>query len=345
MKPIAFACGIGVFLALMPIGWAQEQVKVMNLTAAPPVVQKAIQAQLGTGTIDEIDRVDDRGVITFDVETTTKDGLDRDFTIAQDGSLKSIEIALGDAPAVVQKTIHTEMGTGKLDSIEKVMDDDGTSFDITVILANGKDHDFTVAENGKLESVEISLAETPAAVQKAVKAKIGDGTVDNVEKNFDDDGISYQIGFTTKDGRESSFSLAASGTLESEEVALADTPAPVQATIKKEVGNGKVQDVDKIYDPDGVTYEVGITKAGRYHNFTVAADGHLDSREIPLADAPAAVQATIKAQIGDGKVLRIDRSFVGKDSGVFPFQVTGEKNGKPFDFSVGPGGKFLGLDD
>jgi hypothetical protein len=31
--------------------------------------------------------------------------------------------------------------------------------------------------------------------------------------------------------------------------------------------------------------------------------------------------------------------------GVFPFEVEGRKDGKPFDFSVGPKGRFLGMDD
>ncbi len=30
---------------------------------------------------------------------------------------------------------------------------------------------------------------------------------------------------------------------------------------------------------------------------------------------------------------------------VLPYEVQGRKDGKPFDFSVGPGGKFLGRDD
>jgi len=318
----------------------------MDLSATPAAVQKAITAQAGDGTVDQIERITDQGVTSFDVEMTTKDGLGRDFTVAPDGGLKSLEISLGDAPTAVQKAVTAQVGKGKLDLLEKVMNDDGISYEATMVTADGQDRDFTVGESGKLESLEIPLTQAPAGVQKVTNTKIGEGTLENVEKNFDEGSISYQIGFSTKEGKPGSFTLDENGVIESEEVGLESTPAEVQATIAKEVGKGKVQDIDKIYDPDGITYEVGITKAGKYHNFTVAANGHLDSREVALADAPAPVQATIKTQLGEsGKVLRIDRSFVGKEAGVFPYEVSAEKNGKPFDFSVGPGGKFLGMDD
>jgi hypothetical protein len=36
---------------------------------------------------------------------------------------------------------------------------------------------------------------------------------------------------------------------------------------------------------------------------------------------------------------------VEKKAGVLPYEVTGRKDGKPFNFSVGPRGRFLGMDD
>ena len=63
-----------------------------------------------------------------------------------------------------------------------------------------------------------------------------------------------------------------------------------------------------------------------------------------MEETPPAVRRTIRARMGDGKVLRIDRSFV-EQQGVMPYEVQGRKDGKPFDFSVGPRGRFLGMDD
>jgi hypothetical protein len=86
------------------------------------------------------------------------------------------------------------------------------------------------------------------------------------------------------------------------------------------------------------------TKDGREKSFTIAENGNLSSMEMTLAETPRPVQRSIKNQIGDGKILEIDRSFV-QERGVLPFKVQGRKDGKPFDFSVGPRGRFLGMDD
>jgi hypothetical protein len=56
------------------------------------------------------------------------------------------------------------------------------------------------------------------------------------------------------------------------------------------------------------------------------------------------VQKTIREKIGTGKILRIDKSFERR-SKTLPYEVEGMKNGKPFNFSVGAAGKFLGMDE
>lgn len=325
---------------------AQEDLKVVKLGAVPAIARKAIQTQAGANTIEEIERVELKGVVTYDVDTTLKDGTLRDFTIAANGTVVSQEIALTDAPVIVQKVIKAQIGTNTLTAVEKAYEDDGIKYEVTFTTPKNEDRNCTIDEMGKLESLEIALGDAPPVVQAAAKKQLGAGVLDEIDRVTDSDGTTYQINFTTKAGDERSFTLNDWGTLESLEITLADTPKVVQQSIKAEVGAGEVQDVDKIFEDGNITYEVGMTtKGGRYRNFTIAEDGKLDSREVNLAETPVLVQATIKEQLGTGKILRIDRSFLEKDTGVFPYEVQAEKNGKPFDFSVGPKGKFLGMDD
>ncbi len=345
MKICVFLLGCSLFAST---ALAQPQTKVVKLASTTPAEQKAILAQVGDGTLNQIEHVVDKGEITFDVDMTTKDGEDRDFTIAWDGTLMSVEVSLKDTPDAVQRAIRSQLGTGKLDTIEKSIDDDEISYDVTSIAKDGQDRSFTVSDSGKLLSLEITLAEAPTLVQKAIASEVGQNQLGNIEKNLEDGDVTYQVSFTNKAGLPRSFTLGDEGKVESREIALEDAPPAVQQTVATEVGKGKVQDVDEIIDSDGITYEIGMTvnaNGGRYRDFTVAADGHLDSREVALANAPAPVRAAIAAQIGNGKVLSIEQSFVEKEAGVFPYQVTAEKDGKPFDFSVGPKGRFLGMDD
>jgi len=327
---------------------AQVESKAVELKSTPKPVQKAVQLWLAGGTLDSIDQVQEKGRVTFEVDFTNKDDKDRDFTLAANGTLLSLEIALADAPAPVQKAIKTEVGTSTLDSIEKNLDAEDPTYDIAIVTKEGQDRDFTLDEDGKVVSRQVDLAEVPAAVEHNIKAQAGSNTIDDVEKIFHSDNtVSYQVGLTTKDGLPRSFTVAgADGQLESMEIGLTEAPAPVQQAITKEIGNGQFESLDKILDPDGAIYDASYyTKAGRERSFTVGADGKVNSREVDLSSAPQPVQQTIKQQVGDGKVQRIDHSFTEKEDGAFPFEVQAEKDGKPFDFSVSPKGKFLGMDD
>jgi hypothetical protein len=69
------------------------------------------------------------------------------------------------------------------------------------------------------------------------------------------------------------------------------------------------------------------------------------SVEVTLDQIAGKARQTIQNQIGAGKILRIDQSLVEKTKGVLPYDVEARKNGQPFDFSVGPKGRFLGMDD
>jgi hypothetical protein len=56
------------------------------------------------------------------------------------------------------------------------------------------------------------------------------------------------------------------------------------------------------------------------------------------------VQSAIKEKVGGGKVLRVDKSFEAR-RGVLPYEIEARKDGKAFNFSVGPRGRFLGMDE
>jgi hypothetical protein len=65
---------------------------------------------------------------------------------------------------------------------------------------------------------------------------------------------------------------------------------------------------------------------------------------VELSNAPEAVQATIHDKIGGGKFMRLDKSFEA-GNGALTYEIEARKDGKPFNFSVGPGGRFLGMDE
>lgn len=258
---------------------------------------------------------------------------------------QSQAVKLSETPAAVQKTIQAQINGGQLGEIDAETNGEEIVYDVELTATNDEEWDFSVVDDGTLLSVEVAPAETPAAVQKSIQTLAQRGELESVDKNLDDSEITYDVELTAKDGRDKNFTLADDGTLLSEGISLAETPDAVQKTIAAQLNGGKVESVDKNFDDDGINYDVEITtKDNSEKTFNVAENGKLSSVQVTMGETPRPVQKTIRNQIGDGKVLEIDRSFV-QENGVFPYEVQGRKNGKPFDFSVGPRGRFLGMDE
>src|SRR5690242_16026480 len=92
---------------------------------------------------------------------------------------KSKTPSLHQLPAAVQKTVQAELGDAKLIKIEQEEEEDDVSFTVTKTFGDGQRY-FTVSEDGKLLSAEVSLAETPPAVQNAIKMQVGQGTLESI---------------------------------------------------------------------------------------------------------------------------------------------------------------------
>ena len=258
---------------------------------------------------------------------------------------QSKTIALSETPAAVQKTIQARIGGGQLGEIDKETNGEEIIYDVELTAKDGQERDFTLDEDGTLLSVEVALAETSAAAQKSIQTLMRQGELESIDKNLDDSEISYDVELTANDGRDKNFTIADDGTFLSEEVLSTETPDAVQKTIARQLSGGKLAGIDKNFTDDGINFDVEMTtKDGREKSFTVAANGNLSSVEVTLEEIPRPVQRTIRNQIGDGKILEIDRSFV-EERGVFPYEIQGRKDGRPFYFSVGPHGRFLGMDE
>src|SRR5947208_2535006 len=99
---------------------------------------------------------------------------------------------LSQLPPAVQKSVQAQLAGGTLGEIERDEDESGTSYTVTVT-RGGKERDFTVADDGTLLSQEVTLEETPPAVRNTIKAQVGQGTIENIEKTFEENEIDFEV--------------------------------------------------------------------------------------------------------------------------------------------------------
>jgi uncharacterized membrane protein YkoI len=266
---VIVACGI--VANIVPV-LADETVA---LSDTPPAVKKTIQDQVADGKMGGIAKHSDDLDTVYDVDLTAKDSSERDFTVAQDGTLLSAEVTLAETPTAVRQTINSELNGGSLDSIDKNLDEADVSYDIEGTARDGRKMDFTVDEDGTLSSQQVASNGTPDAVQKAIAAQLNGAKVKTIDENFDDDGTNFDVTVTASDGSETGFNVAADGSLASKEISLDNVPARARATIQNRIGDGTILRVDKSFvKRDNVLpFEVEGRKDGKPFDFIVAPRG------------------------------------------------------------------------
>jgi uncharacterized membrane protein YkoI len=119
------------------------------MSELPDAVQKTVQAQVGKGKLEEIDKTFDEDGFAYDATVKRRNGREYSFTVSATGKLLSVEMELGQTPKIVQKTVKEQVGDGTISSIEKSMEDDEVTYDVEAE-KGGKSLSFRVAPDGKL---------------------------------------------------------------------------------------------------------------------------------------------------------------------------------------------------
>ena len=188
-------------------GLARQQVMLEEL---PVNVRSNIQRQLGDGALAQIDKYVSDDEITYDVEMT-KAGRDRSFTLDGEGALTAMEMFLEETPPTVQKTIRSRLGTGRLGDISKVIEEGDVSYEITMT-HHRHSLPFSVSAEGRLTSADVLLEETPDTVQKTIRAKVGEGYIEEIAMFTEDGKTTYEISFTKGNSTET-FEVSSDGKL------------------------------------------------------------------------------------------------------------------------------------
>ncbi|HWD19242.1 MAG TPA: PepSY-like domain-containing protein [Verrucomicrobiae bacterium] len=180
------------------------------LEEMPAPAQKTVRATAAGAQLGEIDRSVENGKTEYDVEMT-KAGATRNFTVAADGKLISLELPLAEAPEPVRKTIQTELAGAKISAIEFSNDEDDATYDVTYTRA-GQERELSVDPDGDVTDEELPLAEIPAPVQAAIKALPGAGAGElTVDKSTDQGKAEYEIELTVQ-GKKETHRFRADGT-------------------------------------------------------------------------------------------------------------------------------------
>lgn len=207
---------------------------------------------------------------------------------------------------------------------------------------------------GRGEEKEIPFPNCPEPVQKTLRAEAKGAKIETVTRETFDDGEVVYWADLVLGGKPYEVAVDSKGTLTEirlevgeDQIEFAKCPAPVQATLRKESNDAKVETLDKDMKYGVMIYEAIVTIKGKDYEFMIAEDGTLVEKtlliiedEVELAKCPAAAQKTLKEHAGGGTIGAITRSS-GLGTGRHTYEAEVETQGKVYLVEVAENGMLL----
>jgi uncharacterized membrane protein YkoI len=242
------------------------------------------------------------------------------------------KVRFEDLPEPVKQTIKAQNPTTPVKDVERRTPDGRTVSDVE-LSRTGINSKICVAEDGTLvpgatarigESAtraadrwtrvaSLQVSEVPEAVRKTIETEAKGREIADIDRETWNRRTVYEVEFA-QTGRNAQVHIAEDGTVVKDDRAgrgvpgllmgtqLQDTPQAVQETIKKEMANREIADIDKETRTGKTVYEVEFKQPGRNVELHIAENGTIirDSRR----DLTGQGAAPGETQIGIGRAGR-----------------------------------------
>jgi len=302
--------GVAFAPATLAQGLGRQRVapapKEPHLPQMSPEARQAILTEAGIATIDDCRRVTEDGEDVFEVDIT-RNGIERSFTVALDGTLRSRQVFIGELALPVQRAVNALQNNGQVKGIYLCDEDGDRVYEVEVL--NGEYKRFyTIGLDGVFQATQMRMTELPEPVQKTIgdQAAKAKARMLYISRSEVDAGQVFDV-LLANDGKRRVVSVGADGSVQAVQVALTETPQPVQKTIATTAGPAKVVYVGRADEDGDVTFSVVTTDNAVRKEFVVGLDGALLATVIPLAEAPEIVQKALRDKAGAGRILHVQK--------------------------------------
>jgi len=174
-------------------------------------------------------------------------------------------------------------------------------------------------------SAEETLDHLPDAVQKTVRAQVGQGRIRSIDTDNQDGEVTYDVEMVGRGGRPRSFTVGPEGQLLDKEVFMNELPAALRKAIKTKAGTAVIGDIDRSYEDAESTYSIEITADGKTRSFTLDEKGKLVDEEVFLPELPQPFQTAVRKETAGATIDEITRSY---DDDEISYNVDIVANGK-----------------
>lgn len=278
--------------------------KEPKLPQMSPEARHTVLAEAGLATIDACHRITEDGEEVFEVDIT-RNGIERSFSVALDGTLRSRQVFIGELTLPVQRAVTALQRVGKVNSIHWCDEDGDHVYEVEVL--NGEDKRFyAVGLDGAFQAVQVHMNEVPEPVQKTIREQAGKARILDISRSEVDTGQVYDV-LLLKDRKRWAVSIGIDGSIQAVQVMPNELPQPVQKTITATAGPAKVIYVGRCEEDGDVTFSVVTVDNGVKKEFLVGLGGELLATTVLFADVPEVVQKALREKAGAGCVLHVQK--------------------------------------
>jgi hypothetical protein len=314
---------MGVLAGAWGVGLGGCTPRDSRLASLPAPVRRTAETVLGSGRLEEVTLTNDNGQQVYEFEARLR-GRDRSFTIATNGSLLSRQLYLEEVPAAVCATVERQTGEGVFEALYWTNEEGEPAYYVEW-LDHGQKRSFVVAPDGWLASRQVTLAETPALVQAALRGRFRDPGTLQIDHACDGEEDTYEV-LESVSGQNRVWVFGTNGTVAAEPVTWAEMPEPVRAALARASAGSRVAHLFKFTYEGRLLYEVSFVRQEARHVYTVDTTGHWVSEEMPLAELPPPLRSKVTAATAGRFILRVERSVT--PAGVAEYEVTSRLGGK-----------------
>lgn len=312
-------------------GTSELRAEKVAITELPAPVQRAIKEHSQGENLEHVERETRGGLTVYEAEFK-REGVNRRVSFASDGKMlpgnlsinrdiirRAPSVAVADVPSAVQKTIKEQQAGREVEDIDKETWNGQTVYEVE-FREQGPNRRVHIAGDGSLVVDKdrkagayygTQLAETPAAVQAAVKRVVSSAVIEDVDRETRDGRVVYDIE-VKQEGLNRHLKIAEDGTLVADSNTSRDRN--VGERVRERVGAGT----------DAVREKVGL--------------GTDADNRLTLEQVPAAVQKTIREQASTSTLKPIKRET---RDGRVQYDVEYEKEGKNLRMTINEDGTIL----
>lgn len=303
-------------LASVPDGFAQKKSKRLLPAKNDPAVQdsvlplmpaaarQTILSEAALAEIEDCERITEDGEFVYEV-SYLRGGVERSFTVAPDGSLRSKQYFRKELPPAVQQTLSALEARGIIGDIYWCNEDGDLVYEVEVGVGDAK-RMYSVSSAGTHLATQRLMNELPEATQKAIRAQVGNDLLIAIARDETEIGEVYDVVMRRNDRRHI-VSINAAGVVVATQILIVQAPAAVQDTITKTAGAAQIVYIGQCEEEGGTCYAVITYRGTRRDEFVVDAEGKLLARVIAFAALSEPAQKYLREQAGNARIARIEQ--------------------------------------